>query len=163
MNPETGRGTIAAARRHDRGEGRSGRGRSFVDLDFMECRRAAWSIRRELQERRCDAALLVELYRGYNPLADVEAFVQRALGMFPRLCCGLASAYARHRLGGGRIAQGRYGHEGHTFLRVRDWIVDLTADQFGGPEVYVGPIRSPWSLNGPPPDYVPMDWRIDVH
>jgi hypothetical protein len=102
--------------------------------------------REQLTGRTCDPALLARLYSLYNPLADAEAFVARALDMFPRLCCGLASVYLRHCLGEGTVAYGSYEGERHTFLATRGCILDITADQFGGPEIYVGRLGLPWSL-----------------
>jgi len=47
----------------------------------------------------------------------------------------------------GEIVQGKYQNENHTFLMLEDnQIVDITADQYGGPKVYVGDLKLPWSL-----------------
>ncbi len=110
---------------------------------------AAWAgmageIRRELEERRCDPELLARLYFQYNAVSEPRLFVERASEMFPRLCCGLASVYAQHRLRGGAVVRGWYGEQRHTFLSFQGWVVDLTADQFQGPAVYVGRLRTPW-------------------
>ncbi len=108
------------------------------------CAGVAGEIRRELVARLCDPELLASLYFQYNAVAERRLFVDRALEMFPRLCCGLASVYAQHRLGGGAVVRGWYDRERHTFLSFRGWVVDLTADQFLGPAVYVGHLRAPW-------------------
>jgi hypothetical protein len=104
------------------------------------------SVRRALSSRECDPVVLARLYQRYNPVPDVEAFVGHALRIFPRLCCGLASVYLRHCLKEGVVTCGSYGDEPHSFLLRRDGIVDITADQFGGPEVYVGPLKAPWHI-----------------
>ncbi len=110
------------------------------------CAAVAVEIRRELEEQRCDLELLAWLYFQYNAVAEPRLFVERALEMFPRLCCGLASVYAQHRLGGGSVVRGWYGGQRHTFLSCRGCVVDLTADQFLGPAVYVGRLRAPWRI-----------------
>jgi hypothetical protein len=108
---------------------------------------AAMDARRAFAHGECDRLLLADLYQAYNPVPEVDLFVRRALEMFPRLCCGLASAYLRHRLGGGVVTRGSYGGEPHTFLFDGDAIVDVTADQFGGPGVYVGRCLPPWQVD----------------
>jgi hypothetical protein len=106
---------------------------------------AAAEIRRELVSRQVNAKRLAQLYRRYQRVPDVMRFVERALDMFPRLCCGLASVYLQHRLGEGVVVRGLYGSVPHTFLLVRGRVViDVTADQFGGPAVYVGLLAAPW-------------------
>ncbi len=104
---------------------------------------AARKARRELRLGRVDRGLLARLYHGYQPIPEVRRFVERGLGMFPKLCCGLASVYLRHRLAEGVVHCGSYAGQPHTVLVVRGWVVDVTADQFGGPGVYVGPLVPP--------------------
>jgi len=66
--------------------------------------------------------------------------------MFPKLCCGLATVYLRRCLGGwGVVWQGFYKVTPHTVLVADDFLVDITADQFGGPAIYVGHILYPWT------------------
>jgi hypothetical protein len=82
------------------------------------------------------------------------------VGNFPDEACQVATDELKHRLGFGKIIDGSYlvsepgGHEEfsrHEFLDISDpdsaerTIVDITADQFGGPPVYVGEWRRPWS------------------
>lgn len=52
----------------------------------------------------------------------------------------------QHRLSEGEIRNGSYAGHGHTFLVIEGVVVDITADQFDGPDVYVGPLVAPWSL-----------------
>ena len=67
--------------------------------------------------------------------------------MFPNLNCGLATVYLRKLFSDGRIVNGKYKDNNHTFLLLEDSVVvDITSDQYGGPKVYVGPLQSPWSL-----------------
>lgn len=107
----------------------------------------ASAVRRELESGAVDRSLLCRLYGAYASVPDLEAFVDAALRMFPRLCCGLASAVLRHRLGHGAVIRGAFAGEAHTVLLLdHDTIVDVTADQYGGPAVYLGPVRPPWSI-----------------
>jgi hypothetical protein len=39
------------------------------------------------------------------------------------------------------------GRDQATVLAIGSTIIDITADQFGGPAVYVGPPRPPWELS----------------
>ena len=108
---------------------------------------AAEVVRRQLEKGNVDRKLLAKLYGDYADVGDVKSFIDQALEMFPRLSCGVASAYLRHELGEGVIVRGRYGLHDHTFLRLDDGtIVDVTADQYGGPKIHVSPLSPPWSL-----------------
>ena len=104
-------------------------------------------VRGDFEAGRVDARLLADLYRGYAPVPDPETFVSEAVQMFPALCCGLASVYLQFLLGAGAIVRGRFGRSNHTVLEIPEQglIIDITADQFGGPAVYVGPWREPWA------------------
>ena len=100
-------------------------------------------------------SLLRTLYLEYHAIPEPDLFFSRAKELFPSLNCGIASVYLKHCFGAGQIVQGSYAGLGHTFLVLDDVIVDITADQFGGPPVYVGPLISPWS---PPESQSP--WQI---
>lgn len=116
-------------------------------LTTISIKRTAGRARQELEKKRVDREFLKEIYRRYADVPDVELFVQRAEEMFPNLNCGLASVYLQHRLGEGEVVQGKYDQHDHTFLLLADGTtVDITADQYGGPKVYCGPLRQPWSL-----------------
>ncbi|MCT7376303.1 hypothetical protein [Chelativorans salis] len=107
----------------------------------------ALQARREFEAGACDRRLLGELYRQYNPaVGDSELFVTRALSIFPRLNCGLASLYLRHQLQAGEIIRGTFRSASHTVLVADAVLIDITADQFGGPAVYVGKPVPPWRL-----------------
>ena len=103
-----------------------------------------FEIRDDFEKKRVDVALLQSLYQAYNPIPAIEQFVQQALEMFPNLNCGLASVYIQHTFGGGEVKKGYYGTHPHTFLLLGEKIIDITADQFGGPRIYQGPLCSPW-------------------
>lgn len=101
--------------------------------------------RRQFESKSTDTELLVDLYRGYADVGDTVRFVDKARSMFPVGNCGIASLLLREKLGG-EVVQGKYGEQDHTFLSVDGVVVDITADQFGGPRVYVGPLQPPWSF-----------------
>ncbi len=110
---------------------------------------AAAEVRSAFVRRRVDRALLARLYEAYRPTPDIESFVARALCMFPNLCCGLASVALGERLLEAIITRGSYAGARHTFVLAHGLVVDVTADQFGGPPVYVGPPVWPWEAPGP--------------
>jgi hypothetical protein len=92
-----------------------------------------------------DRNQLGECYLQYTAIHNINQFIDQALAQFPKLNCGLASVYLQHKLNTGSIIQGRYDEEAHTFLQLPDQtIIDITADQYGGPSVYIGPLCPPW-------------------
>ncbi len=101
-------------------------------------------VRLEFEKKKVPKQILAQLYIRYNPTVDGDLFVAEAEKMFPRLNCGLASVYLRQVLGGD-IVRGKYGEHDHTFLMLDGQVVDITADQYGGPKVYVGNLCSPWA------------------
>ena len=105
----------------------------------------AQEIRSDFEAGAVDQELLIELYRGYADVGDTARFVNKAKEIFPNGNCGLASLYLKEKLGG-EVIRGKYGEHSHTFLFVDETVIDITADQFGGPKVYIGPLRSPWSF-----------------
>lgn len=112
-----------------------------------ELQNIAEDTRRAFETKNVDEMLLTDLYRVYADVGDTEFFVKCALGSFPHLSCGVATLYLRHRLGAGDIVQGKYGDQDHTFLGMDGGtIVDITADQYGGPKTYVGKLGPPWSF-----------------
>ncbi len=105
----------------------------------------AQKIRSDFEAGVIDQELLVELYKGYKDVGDTVQFVTKAREIFPNGNCGLASLYLKEKLGG-EVVQGKYGKHNHTFLFVDGTVIDITADQFGGPKVYIGPLQFPWEL-----------------
>lgn len=103
--------------------------------------------RREFELKEIDRDLLSELYLNYTRMHETEKFLCLAAKMFPRLNCGLASVYLRFKLGDGQIIRGKFRGHAHTFLQVEDLIVDITADQYGGPSIYVGPLTQAWTFS----------------
>lgn len=83
-------------------------------------------------------------------------FVAAALSNFPRRADAdvVASCYLRQRLQQEGLTEwpvvwhhGGYERAQHTYVLLGGLaIADITADQHGGPEVYVGPIEEPWRL-----------------
>lgn len=110
--------------------------------------RIAVEVRKKLEAGAVDQRQLETLYAGYTSVPRVSLFVKRARKQFPNLNCGLASVLLRHELQEGEVVNGKYGPENHTFLLLHgNAIVDITADQYGGPTVYVGTIQKPWALS----------------
>jgi hypothetical protein len=105
----------------------------------------AQKIRRQLEEKKISRKDIRALYLVYNSSVHIDLFLDEAEKIFPNLNCGIASVLLREKLGG-EVRQGKYKEQQHTFLKLSDCIVDITADQYGGPSVYVGPCVSPWSL-----------------
>ena len=107
----------------------------------------AVKIRKNLQNKKIPSTILARLYQKYNTEVNVVEFVKEAKKLFPKLNCGLASVYLKYVLGRGEVVSGKYDQNNHTFLKIgKNKILDITADQYGGPEVYFGEIKSPWSL-----------------
>lgn len=104
-------------------------------------------IRSLFEERKIAPTLLKELYKVYNPLPHMEQFIEKSQLFFPNLNCGITSLYLKHILKEGKLINGGYAGQNHTFLFLnKGLIIDITADQFGGPPVYVGPMLYPWSF-----------------
>ncbi len=102
-------------------------------------------VRKKFERKEILQEELEKLYLHYNPIRDITIFIKRALEAFPRGNCGLTSVYLRQFLPRAEIVRGYYEEQPHTFLLIREKIVvDITADQFGGQEVYVGPLCEPW-------------------
>jgi hypothetical protein len=91
--------------------------------------------------------LLIDLYNHYNKdVGNTNLFIKRAKDLFPKLNCGLASVYLQKLLGEGEVIGGKYKDQDHTFLLLKRMVIDITADQYGGPRVYIGPLKRPWAL-----------------
>lgn len=105
----------------------------------------AINIRQDFEGGNVPESILVDLYTKYADIEDPQLFVQRAKKIFPKGNCGLATLYLKKALDIGEIIQGKYAEESHTFLLIGDQVIDITADQYDGPKVYVGPLVAPWS------------------
>lgn len=105
--------------------------------------------RQELASNAVDRELLKDLCLPYASSfgGNVDHFLDRVQPQFPRGNCGLASIYLKHRLGEGEIKNGRYRGLAHVVLQVSGLVTDITADQFGGPKIYVGTLKDPWELH----------------
>jgi hypothetical protein len=116
------------------------------DPSLQTLQTTAQATRRAFEAGLFDVAIARLAYGAYAPGLDIDLFLARSRALFPALNCGLCSAYLRAVLGRGSIRRGRYDGEAHTVLAIGSTIIDITADQFGGPPVYVGPPRRPWEL-----------------
>lgn len=115
-------------------------------------------IRMVLQQERIrfenGSAYTLELstaYSHYTPIIeDVPRFFEQAKMLFPNWNCGITAVRLQQILGFGKIIYGFYDNESHTFLtfkfKEKDYVADITADQFGGPAIYCGPLTLPWSI-----------------
>jgi hypothetical protein len=103
--------------------------------------------RKAFETNSISRKLLIKLYSHYNPDVEINSFLDDAAKLFPAMNCGLASVYLQHKLHQGEIVYGSYDGHNHAFLSLGETIIDITADQFGGPKVYVGPPEKPWSLS----------------
>ena len=102
-------------------------------------------VRKEFEKISMDVMKLTKIYDKYNKIENTENFVKQGLAQFPKLNCGLASSYLQDKIGG-EIIKGKFGDNNHSFLKLGKNIVDITADQYGGPKVYIGPLIKPWSV-----------------
>lgn len=140
------------------------------DTMLHEVRTIAERTREDFESGRIQVDHLLKLGGTYLPdQADKwERSVSRvsaALEIFPALCCELATTVLRHRVGFGNIVQGRYDINSHAYLDLDHsdlpdhTIGDITADQFGGPSIYVGPLRDPWGTKQDAPAYLAARFR----
>ncbi len=118
-----------------------------MKLSLVQIEQKAICARAEFDEQRAPISLIKFLYLEYYPSnLDTDAHIDFMLERFPIGNCAIASVYLRHLIGDGDVIDGRYNVEDHQFLYVGKLVVDITADQFGGPKVHVGELREPWSL-----------------
>lgn len=111
----------------------------------MDVRDVAETVREEFEQQMLDRSFLVRLYESYADVGDTQLFITRALDSFPKGNCGVATLYLQSKLGG-ELRRCTYEGNRHTVLSLeKNTIVDITADQFGGPRVYVGPLKGSWS------------------
>lgn len=108
--------------------------------------RLTFETREAFDTKKISRELLRNLYESYAPIPQIDRFLSHAEKLFPVGNCGLASLVLRHRLGKGEIVHGLYQESPHTFVQIDEWIVDITADQYAGPCIYVGPFKYPWQL-----------------
>ena len=108
----------------------------------------AFKIRLDFENQKIDENELGELYQRYNSIKSIDSFIQIGKEVFPNLNCGLATVYLKKLFPDSEIIKGKYGDNNHTFLLLDERVVvDITSDQYGGPRVYVGPLRNPWSVD----------------
>lgn len=116
-------------------------------MKFQQLKQKAIQARKDFEGKKTDQKTLKKIYKEYNNLKDLDKFIYHSKKLFPKLNCGLASVYLKHKLKSGKIIQGFYKNNKHTFLSLQDnLILDITADQYGGPIIYLGPLEAPWKL-----------------
>ena len=83
---------------------------------------------------------------------------------FPEGNCAVATAYLGELIPESKIVYGYYEDRSHFFLLLDPVaVVDITADQFGGPKVYVGPLETPWQKLGVWEDSVMLFMRTSSY
>lgn len=119
-----------------------------MSTDLSSFKQIAIEARKELETQSFDAQRLKNIYLKYNKqVSDIDSFFDQAQILFPKLNCGLASIYLQDKLKDGEVINGKYASKNHTFLLIKNHIIiDITADQYGGPSVFVGALKLPWSL-----------------
>ncbi len=120
-------------------------------MNSCETERIGAETRKLFENHLVNQQLLKSLYHDYNPdIENLNLFLERAEALFPYLNCGLATVYLKEVLKEGRIINGKYKDNNHTFLLLENAdhniLIDITADQYGGPPIYIGPLQLPWSL-----------------
>lgn len=105
-------------------------------------------IRQEFEKGTISQELLKDLYKNYHQMSNIESFIKKAQKLFPKGNCGIASCYLQHKLRRGTIVSAQYKENNHTVLLLGDaTIIDITADQYGGPPAYIGKIKEPYKIN----------------
>jgi hypothetical protein len=120
------------------------------EITLEQLNTEAHQLRTELEAGLCEPGdILRAMQRYYEPssLQEVDIHViSKIITGFPQRCCDAATALLGVRLGGGLIVPGLYENNRHSYLLVGDVMADITADQFNGPPVYIGPLAEPWSV-----------------
>lgn len=116
-------------------------------MNNQEILEIATATRRSFEDGSLDYELLAERFQQWFPKNnDPKYYAELTKTEFPAGCCGPASAYLRSEIGKGDITYGSYQNMGHLVLKIsKKEIVDITADQFGGPAIYVGSLQYPWT------------------
>ena len=113
----------------------------------QKIKQIATKTRDEFEAWKIDEIRLKKLYQNYNYIKDINPFIKHSKKIFPHLNCGLTSVYLKSLFSGSKIINGKYKNHNHTFLLLnKSIIIDITSDQYEGPKIYVGPLKSPWSL-----------------
>ncbi|HVV67264.1 MAG TPA: hypothetical protein VHB72_04330 [Candidatus Saccharimonadales bacterium] len=121
----------------------------IVPPNIKEVYRVAKEVREGFEQRSFDPEVVWARYCSWVPDArhwDRGKFLDLANTSFPLGCCGLASAFLSKEVdvGYGQPEHIYYKSYPHTVLLGDIAMVDITADQFGGPRIYVGPMVDPW-------------------
>lgn len=114
----------------------------------------ALAVREMLSTKSYDKDEIVHLTQNFysksNP-EHIQRSVEACLPNFPRGCCDFASLLLQDRIQDGEVTTGVYykrprAFDAHAFLQLGGILCDLTADQFGGPRIYIGEFVLPWAL-----------------
>src|SRR3989344_5019206 len=114
-------------------------------MKLKEIKEIVEKVRNDFEQQNIDYNLLGRLYNEYEPMKGLDSFINTSRKIFPHLNCGLTTVYLKSILKQGEIVNGKYENQNHTFLKIEDLIIDITADQFNGSKVYVGKMKKPWS------------------
>lgn len=106
----------------------------------------AKKMRKAFETQAIPSQELIDAYQAYHPTKNIKQIVQSSQKTFPHGTSKLTAAYLQKEIGTGTIVHGNYKGKQHAFLKVGKTIIDITADQYGGPAVYVGPLKAPWDL-----------------
>ena len=118
---------------------------AFDKIKFVKFGNIVSDIRREFESSETFNSSLSKLYIKYNPgVQNIQKFIKTAKSIFPSLNCGLTTLYLQNKLGG-EIVNGKYKNQNHTFLMIEDTVIDITADQYKGPLIYIGALKQPWT------------------
>jgi hypothetical protein len=121
-----------------------------ISSKIDEIYQIATEVREGFELQSLDPKIVWSRYCRWVPDArhwDKDKFLSLANTAFPLGCCGLASAFLSEEvdIGCGIPEHILYKDEPHTILLGSLAMIDITADQFGGPRIYVGPMVRPWS------------------
>ncbi len=148
---------------------------SRIALEFE-----ARAVREMFETGRYDPSEVSELVQTYwtnrgsqRDSEQLRSSIESCMPNFPRGWCDIASVVLMHRLGEGELLTGVYYKsprvfDSHAVLSVGGAICDMTADQFGGPKLYVGEFVLPWTRtpyqweNGPLSDFEKWPEPIDL-
>ena len=79
----------------------------------MDIQTIAFKTRSKFENRKVDGSLLKELYLQYSIVENIDLFIEKALQMFPKLNCGLASIYLNYLYPQSKIVRGTYKNKPH--------------------------------------------------
>ena len=138
-----------------------------LHMTYDEIMPIAIQARRDFDNKSVDVQYLKSLVEKHLPyIAEnykdgLTQWIEQSVANFPIDCCEIGAAVLLDRVGEGEIAHGRYEREpigphnirkSHTFWTQAETpgktalMADITADQYGGPPIFVGSLKRPWTL-----------------